>query len=90
MPIPCRTCNKITTTTSPLLIKRLRWNRYCVLGLCIDCKGTKQKMLSNTQSKKLPQIFFVMPIPSSALDCIKDENGNMVELYPLLDEIINA
>ena len=89
MPISCRTCKKFTTTTEPVMIKRLNAVRYCIFGLCNECGDTKYKFLNNTEVKRLPAIFYSMPIPNMAIQQYRDQSGKCHEIMPLVSEIIN-
>ena len=87
--IACHRCNQKTKTVAPIFVKRLNYNRFCVYGVCADCEYTKYKFLNNVESRMLPEIFYSMNIPGFALNKITQTVNKGIDVFPLVDPIIN-
>lgn len=88
--ITCRYCNYAPTkTVSPIMIRKLNFRSFHLSGLCEVCKRTKSKFLGDTQVKQLPSIIYNIRINTGFLEYVEDEDGNLVEIFIMLDKIIN-
>ncbi len=52
--IECPYCRHFTQSINPIVIKKIKGNRYQISAKCIICKRTKGKTLNKTQVKELP------------------------------------
>ena len=87
--VKCHTCNEKTNTTSPITIKRQSEMGFCVIGLCSKCLKPKSKFLSNNAVRHLPKEILDMPIRSTVIEYIEDEEKNMIKIFPLIENTIN-
>ena len=77
-----------TKTREPILIRKQDFNKYHIRGLCRECLWTKSLYMSNTMMHKLPPLFRDLRLKYNYMNYIFID-GKAIELYPLLDPIIN-
>ena len=89
MAINCFTCKKDTHTSEPVLLKRYNGMKFYIMGICSECLKTKTGFLTRDVIRRLPDEVRNMQEKWSNMKYI-ELNGKMVELYPILDPLING
>ena len=88
MSIYCPNCARYTKTTEPILIRKQDYNKYHIRGLCENCKWTKSMYMTNSMIHRLPSSFQSLRLKYNFMNYVFID-GRMVELFPILDPIIN-
>ncbi len=87
--ILCPRCNCLTKSIEPVSIFKNNFFRFEVKALCCKCNSTKEKYLSPTEMRRLPEEFKKIPLKQAFLKYVHIDN-KAVELFPSLDGIINT
>ena len=84
----CPQCNAYTKTSEPVLIRRQEPEKFHIRGLCAGCKWTKSMYLPHGIIRALPNSFNALRLKYNFMNYV-DIDGEMVELFPILDPLIN-
>ena len=84
----CYMCKDYTKTSEPIMIRKQDYYKYHIRGLCENCKWTKSLYLSNSTINKLPPSFQNIRLKYNFMNYVYIDN-KMVELFPILDPLIN-
>ena len=81
--IECLYCHHFTKSINPIVIKKIKGNRYQISATCIICKRAKGKTLNKAQVKELPEEIKNSPDGSVFANDIQ-QKGGMIPLNLLL------